>query len=191
MALRSSVTRSGRQRVAAAQDLARELQAARTRTTAALLAVAVPLVAAVLYPIAARSDQLARTPAGRLVYDALGLIPLWEWLIIVPLLLAVIGLDLRRSSLGRRLKGAGRLSDLMTRHRCDEATATRIARREVWEGMTEAMLRDSLGDPMATDQKWVRGRRREVWKYNPVGLNWYAKRIVVEDGVVTGWDANG
>ena len=108
----------------------------------------------------------------------------------VELLAALVALLYVRGLSGQ-LARLGRLFDLMRRHGCDEATAQRITLGEVWEGMTEAMLIDARGLPVSRDQRNIKGRIRETWKYNQTGRGRFATRIIVNDGRVIGWDVKG
>ena len=108
----------------------------------------------------------------------------------VELLAALMGLLYTRGLSGQLMR-LGRLFDLMRRHGCDEATAQRITQGEVWEGMTEAMLIDARGRPVSRDQRNIKGRVRETWKYNQTGRGRFATRIIVDDGRVIGWDVKG
>lgn len=66
--------------------------------------------------------------------------------------------------------------------------AERIISQTIWVGETEEQLRLSLGDPLDVDQKVLKSKRREIWKYGSLGGNRYRTRITLEDGLVTGWD---
>jgi hypothetical protein len=59
---------------------------------------------------------------------------------------------------------------------------------ELWIGQTEDQLREALGDPSDVDEKVLKTKRREVWKYDQVGANRFNTRVTVENGVVTGWE---
>lgn len=82
---------------------------------------------------------------------------------------------------------AMRLSYLLDKYE-DEATVRRIIERTIWEGMSSAQLFDTLGEPEAIDQKYLKQVARELWKYHPEGKNRYATRITLENGHVVGWD---
>lgn len=66
--------------------------------------------------------------------------------------------------------------------------ADRIFKKVVWVGETAAQLRDSLGNPLDIDEKVLRTKRKEIWKYIRKGTNRYGLRITVENGEVIGWD---
>lgn len=69
-----------------------------------------------------------------------------------------------------------------------DTVASRIARRELWLGQTEEQVRASLGEPVDIDEKVMKTRKRQVWKYDQKGANRFATRITLENGIVTGWD---
>lgn len=57
-----------------------------------------------------------------------------------------------------------------------------------WTSQTQEQSLDSLGRPEDIDQKVLKTKVKEVWKYHRTGLGRYALRITLEDGVVAGWD---
>jgi uncharacterized membrane protein len=57
-----------------------------------------------------------------------------------------------------------------------------------WQGQTEEQLTDSLGTPSDVDQKVLKTKTKEIWKYDETGKNRYALKITLENGVVVGWD---
>lgn len=80
-----------------------------------------------------------------------------------------------------------RLAYLRSKYQ-DEDVVQNILQRRFWTGQTEEQLRDSLGAPAAVDNKLLKTMTREVWKYQPSGVNRYRLRITVENGRVAGWD---
>lgn len=70
----------------------------------------------------------------------------------------------------------------------DRQVGTRIAMGHVWQGETADQLRDSMGAPEDVDQKVMKAKIREVWKYRRTGVNRYAVKITLENDVVVGWD---
>lgn len=84
-------------------------------------------------------------------------------------------------------KKAARLAYLQSMY--DEATVQRILNGDVWHGMTSGQLLDSLGKPHAVDQKHLKTKTREIWKYRHQGANRYGLRITVDDDCVAGWDS--
>lgn len=63
-----------------------------------------------------------------------------------------------------------------------------IMNSEVWQGATEEHVLDSLGKPLDIDQKVLKTKTKEIWKYEEVAKNRYALKVVIENGVVVGWD---
>jgi hypothetical protein len=45
-----------------------------------------------------------------------------------------------------------------------------------------------LGNPLDVDQKVLKTKKKEVWKYQPKGANRYALRVILENGLVVGWE---
>lgn len=87
----------------------------------------------------------------------------------------------------RILARRARRRALMTKYG-DAAIVERIMRRTVWEGMTVEQLTDSLGRPVAVDEKLTRRSTTRVYKYQRTGRGRYATRITVRDERVIGWD---
>jgi len=66
--------------------------------------------------------------------------------------------------------------------------AANIYNHQFWHGQTSEQLLDSLGNPHGIDKKLLRTMKREVWKYNPRGVNRYGLRITLDNDAVSGWD---
>lgn len=66
--------------------------------------------------------------------------------------------------------------------------AHRIINGVIWQGQTSAQLIDSKGEPVDIDQKVLKTKAKEVWKYHQTGRNRFGLRITLENGVVIGWD---
>lgn len=64
----------------------------------------------------------------------------------------------------------------------------RIMRKTFWQGQTQEQLLDSLGRPLDIDQRILKAKTKETWKYNQTGKNRFALRIMLEGGIVVGWD---
>jgi hypothetical protein len=84
-------------------------------------------------------------------------------------------------------KRAARFSYLRAKY-SDESVARAIMRHEFWEGQTREQLLDARGSPQAIDQVLLKTRKREVWKYQPVGKNRYRVRITLDDDVVVSYE---
>lgn len=70
----------------------------------------------------------------------------------------------------------------------DAQVVERIMSRSYWQGQTAEQLRDSLGDPADIDEKVLKTKSKQVWKYQQTGVNRFALRIIVENDSVVGWD---
>ena len=70
----------------------------------------------------------------------------------------------------------------------DAELVDRLMRKMFWQGQSEEQLMDSLGRPLDIDQKVLKTKTKEVWKYNRTGKSRYALRITLENGEVVGWD---
>lgn len=64
----------------------------------------------------------------------------------------------------------------------------KLMKKLFWIGQTEGQLVDSIGKPLDIDQKVLKTKIKEVWKYNSTGKNRYGLRITIENGEVVGWD---
>jgi hypothetical protein len=70
----------------------------------------------------------------------------------------------------------------------DPTVAQRILHRVIWVGESAEQLRDSLGRPEDIDEKVLKTKRKEIWKYYRRGANRYGLKVTVENNFVTGWD---
>jgi hypothetical protein len=70
----------------------------------------------------------------------------------------------------------------------DERVVEWILQRRFWQGQTSQQLMDSLGNPRGIDRKSMATRKREVWKYNPRGVNRFGLRITLDNDIVANWD---
>ena len=80
-----------------------------------------------------------------------------------------------------------RLTYLKQKYQDDELVRN-IVNGYFWQGQSEGQLTDSLGSPVAIDEKILKTKTKEIWKYNHQGGNRYSLRITVENGYVVGWD---
>lgn len=64
----------------------------------------------------------------------------------------------------------------------------KIMNNTLWQGQTAEQLIDSLGKPKAIDQKILKSKKKEIWKYNYRGGNRYGLRISLDNDIVVGWD---
>lgn len=63
-----------------------------------------------------------------------------------------------------------------------------LIKRMFWQGQTTGQLIDSIGKPLNVDQKVMKTKVKEIWKYNSIGKNRYGLKITIENGEVIGWD---
>lgn len=86
----------------------------------------------------------------------------------------------------RAAEEARRRADLTTRFGTE--VCSRILAHEIWLGQTDEQVRESRGEPAHIDEKVMKTKTREVWKYDQTGVNRFNTRVTLENGVVTGWD---
>jgi len=70
----------------------------------------------------------------------------------------------------------------------DPQIVERIMTKTIWVGQTSEQLRESLGEPPDIDEKVLKTKKKQTWKYGHKGGDRYALRITVEDDAVAGWD---
>ncbi|MEM7247433.1 MAG: hypothetical protein AAF533_19010 [Acidobacteriota bacterium] len=70
----------------------------------------------------------------------------------------------------------------------DVVAVEKILGRVLWVGETAEQVQDSFGRPVAVDQKVLKTKVKETWKYAPTGRGRFAVRITLDDGIVVGWD---
>ncbi len=70
----------------------------------------------------------------------------------------------------------------------DPEIARRIMRGILWQGETAEQLRESLGTPADTDQKVLKTKTKEIWKYRPTARNRFGLKVTLDDGIVAGWE---
>jgi len=66
--------------------------------------------------------------------------------------------------------------------------ADRIINKTIWVGETSEQLSDSLGSPLDIDEKVLKTKKKEIWKYFQKSANRYGYKITIENGIVVGWD---
>lgn len=70
----------------------------------------------------------------------------------------------------------------------NEEIVQKIVGGLVWQGQSEAQLKDSIGDPIAVDRAALKTKTKETWKYHQQGVNRFGLRVTVENGYVVAWD---
>lgn len=107
------------------------------------------------------------------------------WILYVPIILGVatfiIRLYLKRRTFLLR-------KELLFNKYGNEALVDKILGRYFWQGQTSEQLFDSLGKPQGVDQKILKTKKKEVWKYNHQGGNRFGLRITLDNDIVVGWD---
>ena len=72
----------------------------------------------------------------------------------------------------------------------DPEIARCIMRGTVWKGETQEQLLESLGQPADLDQKVLKTKTKEIWKYRKTARNRFGLKVTLDDGIVTGWEQN-
>ena len=70
----------------------------------------------------------------------------------------------------------------------DDEIVNNLFKGVIWQGETAEQLIDSIGNPVAVDNKLLKTKKKEVWKYDHQGANRYNLRITLENDIVVGWD---
>lgn len=70
----------------------------------------------------------------------------------------------------------------------DSQIVEKILNKGFWQGQTSEQLLDSLGFPVDKEEKVLKTKTKEIWKYHPRGTNRYALRVTLENGRVVGWE---
>lgn len=101
---------------------------------------------------------------------------------IVVIVIVIIGWIFISSYLSRKRREA-----LLAKYG-DAELVDRIMRRMFWQGQSQEQLVDSLGRPLDIDERVLKTKTKETWKYNRTGKNRFGLRIILENGIVVGWD---
>jgi hypothetical protein len=80
-----------------------------------------------------------------------------------------------------------RRAELLKKYGAEEVVEA-IMNHSYWQGQTAEQLRDSLGLPADIDEKVLKTKKKEVWKYHHAGGNRFGLRITLEHNQVVGWD---
>jgi len=80
-----------------------------------------------------------------------------------------------------------RINKLVDKYQ-DEETVIKIMNGQIWKGMSLVQLFDSLGQPDDIDEKVLKTKRKQIWKYHHSGGNRYKLKITLDDDIVVGWD---
>jgi hypothetical protein len=120
---------------------------------------------------------------GLLGYAIVKMFEAVGWVIPILLIIASIGLVVWYQI----DKAKKRLAYLRGKYH-DEELVQQIYQGEFWQGQSEEQLRDALGPPVDVDQKLLKTKTKEVWKYDHRGGNRFGLRVIVENDYVVGWD---
>jgi NO-binding membrane sensor protein with MHYT domain len=80
-----------------------------------------------------------------------------------------------------------RYSRLMQKY-ADEKLVDALISKTIWQGMTAEQLRDSWGEPASIEEKVMKTKIKQVFKYRPVAANRFRDKVTLEDGIIVGWD---
>lgn len=120
----------------------------------------------------------------------------WQWVLGVFLLLGylVVFTSWRRKQRHQTQEQArnqlvqSQRENLLSKYLGDIETVEKIMSRSVWEGQTEDELIDSLGEPIEVDQKILKTKSKEIWKYKKTGKGRFGLRVTLENNRVVGWE---
>lgn len=112
-----------------------------------------------------------------------------ELFLIIALILIVVGIALviAYTKKKRREELESRRAALLAKYH-DPKIVDMIMRQMFWQGQSQEQLLESLGRPADVDQKVMKTKVKEIWKYNQTGANRFGLRITIENSVVIGWD---
>lgn len=80
-----------------------------------------------------------------------------------------------------------RREELMAKYN-DADLVDKLMDRSFWQGQTSEQLLDSLGNPQDVDEKILKTKKKEIWKYNHQSGNRYRLRITLDNDIIVGWD---
>ena len=66
--------------------------------------------------------------------------------------------------------------------------ADRIINKTIWVGESTDQLLDSLDKPIDIDENVLKTKRKEIWKYYQKSTNRFGLKIMIENGLIVGWD---
>ncbi len=108
-----------------------------------------------------------------------------EWVVAgILILVAAAVLVFAAFALAKR----SRYSRLLQKYGGDEKLVDALISKTIWQGMTEAQLLDSWGKPAAIEEKVMKTKVKQVFKYRPTAANRYRDKVTLEDGLIVGWD---
>lgn len=105
------------------------------------------------------------------------------WLPLVVIVLAIIVLIVWYQTAQTKK----RREALMAKYH-NEQLVNDLMNQNFWQGQTAEQLIDSLGQPHDIDQKILKTKKKEIWKYNHQGGSRYGLRITLDNDQVVGWE---
>lgn len=147
-------------------------------------------------PAKSQGDIMKRKEANALAFIIVVIIPAMIILSIVISITKEIGLVFSISIIFIALVGyfvfktqnqKRRFSGLVGKYGSEEI-AKNIIDGRFWQGQTSEQLLESLGRPVEIEDKVLKSKSRQLWKYKKQGVNRFGLRITVENGYVTGWE---
>ena len=70
----------------------------------------------------------------------------------------------------------------------DEDLVIKLIEGHIWQDQTAEQVIDSIGKPIDIDQKVLKTKKKEIWKYGHQGGNRYTLRVTLDNDLVVGWD---
>lgn len=108
-----------------------------------------------------------------------------EWVVAgILIVVAVAVLWFAAFALARR----SRYSRLLQKYGGDEKLVDALVSGTIWQGMTAEQLRDSWGDPVSIEEKVMKTKIKQVFKYKQITKTRFRDKVTLEDGVIVGWD---
>ncbi len=107
-----------------------------------------------------------------------------EWVVagvLIVLALAVLWF------VARQLAKRSRYAWLMRKYG-DEKLVHALLDGTIWQGMTAEQLRDAWGEPVSIEEKVMKTKVKQVFKYRQVTKSQFRDKVTLEDGVIVGWD---
>jgi hypothetical protein len=109
----------------------------------------------------------------------------WKW---IAGIVALIGVGIALAVYLSNKREKERRKEMLTKYLGDIETVDRIMSQQVWEGQTSEQLFDSLGPAVEIDEKILKTKSKEIWKYNQTGKGRFALRVTLENNEVVGWE---
>lgn len=70
----------------------------------------------------------------------------------------------------------------------DEPLVEKLIGGYFWIGQSSEQLLDSMGNPEDIDEKVLKTKTKEIWKYGCLGRNRYSTKITIENGIVVEYE---